>query len=539
MKMKNKLVPVFFSVMTLLATSCDDFLGEPTDNRTKIDTPEKIEYLLRSAYAPFSYSIMAELASDNVDDYGENNPYTDRLYDQMATWEDVTENQNDNPYYAWRNYYSAIAVANQALESIEELGGGEKLDRYRAEALLCRAYAHFMLANLFCMPYDKDSNSRLGLTYMLAPETTLNPKYERESLEATYQHIANDIEEGLPLLNDTYLNIPKYHFNRNAAYAFASRFYLYYCNDNTSEEGKERLKKVINYAEKVLGSNPASMMRNTQAFIEIGSPDPDAYPLQYIKQEENANLMLQTAGSQGGLYWLPAKIGCRFSHGTFVAKETFQSATPWGDNTYQLWNIQPAVYTATNFDKYLIMKIPYMFEFVDPVAQTGYPRTVYPAFTSEEVLFNWAEAKVLLGGDSNYNEAVNYLNIWSHAWMTSGRVKLKEMTVESINAFYNSIKDYEPDVPTIKKKLNPSFTITPGSQENMIHCILHARRVTFIHEGLRWFDLKRYGITVHRRKLDTKGSSVISWETLEKNDLRRAFQLPQEVIYTGYEANPR
>ena len=534
MKIKNRLFLIVFGMIPLCLSSCDDFLSVPTDNRTEIDTPEKVGALLGSAYGTFSYNLLAELSSDNVDDYGENNPYSERFYDQAAEWSDVTEKDNDGPDLGWQSYYQAIASANQALVAIKAMGGGKELDCYKSEALLCRAYAHFMLANIFCMPYGKDSNEQLGLTYMVAPETTLNPEYKRESLEATYQHIKSDIDEGLKLLNDSYLSVPKYHFNRNAAYAFASRFYLYYCIDNTSEEGREKLNQVINFAEKVLGNDPGSMLRNTAAFRDIGPADFTAYPLQYIKAEENANIMLQTAVSYGGFYWSNRYFACRFTHGKLLAAETFQAKAPWGES-YGSWNIQPFYSTATNFDKFVIFKLPYIFEYKDPVAQTGYAHTVYPAFTSEEVLFNWIEAKVLLGGENNFREATNKLNVWAKAWMTNPA----ELTVESINDFYNKIDYYTVEAPTIKKEIAPAFTVNKGTQENMIQCILHARRLTFIHEGFRWFDVKRYGITVYHRTLDATGSKVISWKMLGKDDLRRAIQLPQDVINTGYQANPR
>ena len=59
------------------------------------------------------------------------------------------------------------------------------------------------------------------------------------------------------------------------------------------------------------------------------------------------------------------------------------------------------------------------------------------------------------------------------------------LTTESINDFYGSMEYYTPTESTVKKKLNPDFTITNETQENVIHCILHARRLTTLHEGLR------------------------------------------------------
>ena len=42
-----------------------------------------------------------------------------------------------------------------------------------------------------------------------------------------YNHIQADIEEGLSLVDGSYYTVPKYHFTKRAAYALATRFYLF------------------------------------------------------------------------------------------------------------------------------------------------------------------------------------------------------------------------------------------------------------------------------------------------------------------------
>ena len=87
---------------------------------------------------------------------------------------------------------------------------------------------------------------------------------------------------------------------------------------------------------------------------------------------------------------------------------------------------------------------------------------------------------------------------------------------------------------TPKKRLNPSgFTVDDETQESFFHCILHMRRCETIMDGLRWQDIKRFGIEIaHNRAGATP-------DILRKDDLRRAFQLPDDVISAGLEANPR
>jgi len=59
-----------------------------------------------------------------------------------------------------------------------------------------------------------------------------------------------------------------------------------------------------------------------------------------------------------------------------------------------------------------------------------------------------------------------------------------------------------------------------------------------LHEGLRWQDIKRYGMIIYRRQI-TNGKVTAVTDTLTVNDPRRAIQLPQNVIAAGMQENPR
>ena len=62
-------------------TGCDDFLDKVPDNRADLDTEKKIKGLLVSAYPTTEFITLNELMSDNINDMGESNPYTERYYD--------------------------------------------------------------------------------------------------------------------------------------------------------------------------------------------------------------------------------------------------------------------------------------------------------------------------------------------------------------------------------------------------------------------------------------------------------------------------
>ena len=92
-----------------------------------------------------------------------------------------------------------------------------------------------------------------------------------------------------------------------------------------------------------------------------------------------------------------------------------------------------------------------------------------------------------------------------------------------------------------RKHLHPDWiNLTEGSdQECVLQCLLLLRRLEFLHEGMRWFDVKRYGITIYRREINSALNLLTLTDTLEYRDPRQAIQLPFEVRGAGLQANPR
>lgn len=79
--------------------------------------------------------------------------------------------------------------------------------------------------------------------------------------------------------------------------------------------------------------------------------------------------------------------------------------------------------------------------------------------------------------------------------------------------------------------------VESGIQENFIHCILHMRRIATLHEGLRWPDIKRYGIVIYRRSI--ANNNIVVTDEMPVNDARRAMQIPKSVVLAGMQPNPR
>ena len=535
----KKYIGLSVIALSMTLASCDDFLDKLPDNRTEANTEEKIQKLLVSAYPTHDHMAFTEYGSDNVDDMGETNPYSDRFLDEIYSWTDVTESDNQDPEGYWMDLYQCIETANMALEGIESMGGAttSSLKEAQAEALLCRAYAHFMLVNVFATHYDANNSSAMGVSYVTETEKELNPKYERETVHENYAHIAEDLEAALPNVGDSYYTVPKYHFNKNAAYAFACRFYLYY----------EKYDKAIEYANKVLGTNPTSMLRDWAVLDKM----PDGSDMQQspttnhvIEATLNCNLLLLTSVSIQGVLFGGFTSGHRYSHCEYLGQNETISALAglWGGN-YTSFAMQVKRYSGSNMNAWSQWRMPYLFEYTDPVAQIGYSHTVYNAFTGDEVLLNRAEAYALTG---EYDKAIADLQVWIRNTSTQ---KGYVLTIDRINEYIGGLpyaydKDKTPkgDIKSsLKKHLNPKFKIDEegSTQENLIQLILACRRYETLHEGKRWFDIKRWGIEIPRRVMNAAGNPdhINDWLTVD--DPRRAIQVPQKVREAGYTPNPR
>lgn len=517
-----KAIVLAAAVMTTLA-SCDDFLDELPDNRMEIDSADDVASLLVSAYATAYPAYILEMYSDNSDCI-DNTGWTevDRMQRQAFWWDDITEtSSNESPQNLWDDSYGSIAAANAALEYIDELSGSstEDFSEQMGEALLCRAYAMFMLSTIFCEAYDETTAaSKLGLPYPLKTETTVGQTYERGTLEELYQKIDADLQKGLPLVGNSY-SVPKYHFNPKAAYAFAARFYLNYRD----------YEKVVEYANAVLGSDPTQMLRDWESISSLSVND-QVMPEAYIASSETANLMLIAAYSEWGAICGPFSYGDRYFHGSVLSRtETLQSQGPWGESENFRYG---AIWYNNSLSKYMHRKVPYEFEYTDKTAGIGYAHSVFSAFNTDMLLMDRAEAEAMLG---DYDAAVDDIN----AELSVFHEEAPQLLLDSITDYYNRLAYYEPMAPTPKKRFNTSFAIEETTQEPLLHCILHLRRILSIHEGQRMQDVKRYGIEIYRRTVNKSDEYLSIDDVMEPDDPRRAIQIPADVISAGLEANPR
>lgn len=530
--MKVSKYTFLFGALALAAAGCDDYLDVLPDNRVEIKTPEQVRQLLIDAYSDANYASICEFSGDNIidnnspDDKGVrwNLTYYDLQDLECFSWEDIVSNiDTESPSHVWNGAYHAIAVCNQALKSIEEIeksGNGAAVKAMKGEALVSRAYNHFVLANIFCMPWRGEALSAdiMGLPYMTEVEDKVLVHYERLPLTEFYKKIEADLLEGLPLIDDSNYDVPKYHFNRKAAQAFAARFYLY----------TRQYDKVEQYATEALGgqgADPSTMMRTYWAQTFTTS---DANTQYYISASEQCNFLLVSTYSTYN-----RRRGQRFSINRDAADATYQSAGPtWTNyNFHPCWSGKLYIRSSQEYGVFSLAAGGELFEYTDKIAGIGYCHIVRTEFTAEETLLARAEARLYLG---RIDDAVADLAIWDAARAKNAtNYSLPALTKELILKFY---RDKDPG-KGICKPLNIDY-ICPSDKYSLtddilpyVQCALHYRRLETVENGLRWFDIRRYGIELEHKI----GKDRV--EFLGKDDERRAIQIPSDVLSAGFKPN--
>lgn len=476
-----------FCAFLVTAVGCNKYLEQEPDNRAKLNTPEKVAQLLTSAYPQANYMSFAESISDNVADKAtgiieltNRDPYF---------FEDTKENQQDSPEFYWDACYKAVATANIALQACNEAPDPQNYSAQKGEALLARAYAHFMLVNFFAKFYDPaTATSDPGIPYVTEVENVVFKNYERKTVAYVYEMIEKDLLEGLPLIRDEAYSVPRYHFNRAAANAFAARFYLF----------KKDYNKVIQYANAAIpSSNVVSVLRpwnttyRTMTYNEL-------YAV-YAKATEPANLLLIETGSLWGRNYYRVRYGLDATKRDEILGENVTGGR---------WAFEFQTYTAGT-NNYLLPKVNEYFVRASVNAEIGLPYVMVPAFTTEEVLFNRAEAYTYM---NNTDAALADLNTYASTRIVNYSPASHNISAATISGFYG----------------------TSNLRTGLLLTILDFKRAEYVQEGMRWFDVLRYKIPVTHNTVIPAGTM-----TLGADDPRRVFQIPESATLSGVTQNPR
>jgi len=283
--MKNifsKIVLVAFFGISILLTSCEDFLSVVPKGEKIPATLLDFEALLRDEYTCQKTDVTQALillndryvTSMDVNYY----PYWGANYNWDESADRIALNNSDEGTYY--NIYAAISSCNLIIENAP--GATEATEAEKNEVIayakVIRSMCYFVLVNYYADNYDAaTAETKLGVP--LITSANIGAAYEQVTIQKMYDFIIDNVEEviedgSLPQESMTVL-----HPNLGAAYAFLARVYL----------------QMDNYTEALKNANLA-LAQNNVLF------DWTAYYETYKSQIENPASYVKTPSPFGFNY---------------------------------------------------------------------------------------------------------------------------------------------------------------------------------------------------------------------------------------------
>lgn len=482
--------------------SCQDYLSTQPDSslEVSVEGEDKIAELITAAYPTANYAPFLEARTDNVAERIKG--MHTRLNEAMFFWEDYDQEDLDTPLNYWNSCYNGIAQVNKALERLASYPKTPRIKALYGEAFLLRAYLHFMLVNIWAEPYGTHKSAQSpGIPYVTQPEKNALVNYTRGTVEDVYRNIERDLRLGITLVNDSYYKHPKFHFNKRAAYAFASRFYLM----------KGEWNNVIAYSDYVLGNAPKTTLRRWGNGYSLDL----SLAHTYYRPELECNLLIATTESRIAREVPIQKYGATQA----VMNTIYNTRGIEGDSEarrLKMFIFFPFKQSSSSIPDGLYMP---KFDELSLFGNTGTkPKGLYVSqvlFTTDEVMLNRIEAYAMT---KRYDLAIEGLKDYLAAKFGM------ELTAPNESYLWTSSDNY--------RLYTPFYGLTI-KQLALIKIVTDFRQKEFVHDGLRWFDIRRFYLPIVR---DSKNPL---YRPLGKEDPRKTLQIPIEAINRGLQPNPR
>ena len=239
--MKRNFIILLIASLSLAACSKDyletaptasvaekDLFSTLTGAQTLLDGIHRYTYYYGGAHDKFGQKAI-DYAMDCL---GEDFYPTERGYGWFVGWYQYIEHRNINSAnveYVWAYYYDIIQNANLILSNIDNISVFEAQiplkNNIKAQALTYRAYAHYMLVQLYADRYNFETgvNTHLGVPIKLVPDAEPLP---RSTVAQVYTQIKKDLTDALALFANSSARVNLSHINVNVCNAIAARVAL-------------------------------------------------------------------------------------------------------------------------------------------------------------------------------------------------------------------------------------------------------------------------------------------------------------------------
>jgi hypothetical protein len=483
-----KKATIYLLLLCLTVVSCKKFTEEPYDNRAQLQTTEQYAQVLVNAY-PVRHDLFTDILTDDYDYHAQLAQASNvSNYLPMYLWkDDYPDNIGTGPAVAYATFYSKIYLANLALEGIDAASGNDQQKAaIKGEALLIRAYCHFILVNLFGKHYAAATAGQdLGVPMVSVINRGNINYYKRNTVKEVYDMLEADATKGLAFLQQSGSYVPAnpYHFSIASANAFMARVKLY----------KGEWDEAVKYSDAVITEKGRIVRKLSDDIPLITSNGVPFFAARFMDPASHPNLLMLSYNSTLGPITPTGFSICGFFPSDSVTK-LYTSSGGVADLRQRVFTSVGTVIDAR------VIAIKYATQ---PNSPNNTPIKT-PYFSIEEVLLTRAEA-LLKGTDGN--------------------------------AVAKALEDVEA---IRKQRYSPYNPLSVAiSKDQLLQIVLLERRKEFINEGLRWYDIKRLGIKVEHR--NARGDAPI--DVLQQNDLRKAIQIPrmeqERNLPITSELNPR
>lgn len=460
--------------------SCKKFLSETSQSDIIPETVEHYDEILFSDGYPNVETILhswTAFLDDDVEGYYSpalaisRAPLAAPIFQWQGNYSDramaLSSAYNFN---AWILYYRMILGTNVVIQFIDEAIGSEAdRSRVKGEAYALRAFYHFMLVNMYAMPYNDSTTTPDKLAGI--PIRTSADLSEvlpaRNTVKEVYAQVEQDLDSALALLGKQKTIRDKTRMNYVAANLLASRVYLY----------EEKWDKSIWHADEVLKHQAFLMDLNSWG----GVPD-------YLNKP-------------------------------IIGLNNIETMWVYGSNKERM-----PVYYGEGFD--LSYNLVNTFEPADLRMQTGFyinPPELKPYIAPD---FSQMKYSAISGNHylhaNSWRVAEAYLNraeAYIQQYITAGNVSAATEALKSLNTLRAS---------RIANDQFQEWTVAPGAQLLKM-CREERRRELYLEEMHRWFDLRRYGMPAIQHIYRPDATTVEVYQ-LEARDKQYVIPISSQVL---------
>jgi hypothetical protein len=397
---------------TLMLAGCDDFLERSSQTLLVPKTTAQYKEILQGEgyfrellnhVSPNSHYAFIQFMTDDIEFFdvtlspqcpagwsASKTAEVDNVerYTGCYCW-DVSIESDKQPDKAYLYLYRQAMVANVCLKGLEEIEGTDaEKEVLRGQAAFTRAFAYFMLANIYAKPYSQAQPKDLCVPLKTDP-TPVVETYARATIEQVWGQITEDIDIALQNLKDKGLERNIYEISYPAALILAQRIALY----------MEDWPKAVAYGQEYIDSYAPSYPIYDISDKDTPGPrvpsETEPYVEKFINSQNTEIVWNFSGGSSYRITYIISPITLS-TNATIGKYYRVSSAMPGnliscyqtGDRRLAYWFFHPTgngIHSSTRFD-YIVIKDH------NDSSNKKYPLYLSEGLRSSEVYLNLAEA---------------------------------------------------------------------------------------------------------------------------------------------------